>query len=60
MAILRTKLNNDFFLSPRILKNKGDEYITFKNVPSSDLEIMTNDSLWIPLNDWDVIFDEKK
>lgn len=60
MAILRTKLNNDFFLSPRILKNKGDEYITFKNVPSSDLEIMTSDGLWIPLNDWDVIFDEKK
>lgn len=59
MVILRTKLNNDFHLSPRILKNNGDEYITFKNVPSSDLEIMTDKGLWIPLNDWDVLSESK-
>lgn len=58
MAVLRTKLNNDFHLSPRISKNKGEEYITFKKIPSSELEIKTMDGSWKPLNNWNVIFDE--
>ena len=45
-------------LSPRIVNNKGDEYITFKNVPSSDLEVMTMGGGWQPLDSWNVIFDE--
>jgi hypothetical protein len=57
MIILRTKLNNDFKLSPRIRKNKGDEYITFNEIPSSKLEILTG-SEWCLLNKWNVIFDE--
>jgi hypothetical protein len=55
---LRTKLTDDYQLSPRIVNNKGDEYITFKNVPSSDLEVMTMDGGWQPLDSWNVIFDE--
>jgi hypothetical protein len=58
MAVLRTRLNNDFHLSPRISKNKGEEYITFKKIPSSELEIKTMDGSWKPLNNWNVIFDE--
>lgn len=58
MCILRTKLDNDFKLSPRIKNNKGDEYITFKEVPSSSLEVLTNNGEWKPLDSWDVIFDE--
>lgn len=58
MCILRTKLTDDYQLSPKILNNKGDEYITFKNVPSSDLEIMTKNGEWQPLDNWNVIFDE--
>lgn len=58
MVILRTILNNKFQISPRILNNSGDEYITFENIPSSDLEIMILDGNWKPLNDWNVIFDE--
>jgi hypothetical protein len=58
MAVLRTKLNNDFHLSPRISKNKGEEYITFKKIPSSELEIKTMDGSWKPLSNWNVIFDE--
>lgn len=58
MCILRTKLTNDYQLSPRIVNNKGDEYITFKNVPSSDLEVMTMGDGWQPLVSWNVIFDE--
>lgn len=58
MCILRTKLTVDYQLSPRIVNNKGDEYITFKNVPSSDLEVMTMGGGWQPLDSWNVIFDE--
>ena len=58
MCILRTKLTNDFKLSPRIANNKGDEYITFINLPSSDLEVMTSYGDWKNLDDWNVIFDE--
>ena len=58
MCILRTKLTDDYQLSSRIMNNKGDEYITFKNVPSSELEVMTMSGGWQPLNTWNVIFDE--
>lgn len=58
MCILRTRLTDDFHLSPRIVNNKGDEYVTFKNVPSIDLEVMTTDGNWQPLDNWNVIFDE--
>lgn len=57
MCILRTKLNDKFILSPRIAKNKGDEYVTFEPVPVSELEVMTPIG-WKPLSDWNVIFDE--
>jgi len=60
MVILRTKLTNDFILSPKILNNKGDEYVTFKKVSTNDLEILCPDNKWRPLNEWDVIFDEPK
>jgi hypothetical protein len=53
-VILRTKLDSSFKLSPRIKNNKGDEYITFNNIPSSNLEIMTNFG-WKPLDEWNVI-----
>ena len=55
--ILRTKLDDDFKLSPRIRNNKGDEYITFHNIPSSNLEIMTNFG-WKLLDKWNVVFNE--
>ena len=58
MCVLRTKLTDDFKISMRIVNNKGDEYITFKKIPASDLEVMTNNGDWKPLNSWDVIFDE--
>lgn len=57
MVILRTILTDDFELSNRIKNNKGDEYITFENVPVNKLEIKTKYG-WIPLIKWDVIFDE--
>jgi hypothetical protein len=57
MVILRTKLNNNFKLSPRIRNNKGDEYITFNKLQSSKLEIMTSAG-WQPLEKWNVIFNE--
>lgn len=57
MVILRTKLCDDFLLSPKISNNKGVEYITFNEIPSSSLEIMTKNG-WQPLNKWNVIFDE--
>ena len=57
-CILRTKLNDDFKLSPRIKNNKGDEYISFKEVPSSSLEVLTNNGEWKLLDNWNVIFDE--
>lgn len=58
MTILRTKLTDDFQLSPRIANNKGDEYITFKPIPSTDLEILSSDGSWQPLDSWNVVFDE--
>jgi hypothetical protein len=57
MVILRTVLNNDFKLSPKIRNNKGVEYITFEKIQSVNLEIKTP-SGWKPLNEWNVIFDE--
>jgi hypothetical protein len=58
MTILRTKLNDDFIISPRIINNKGIEYVTFKNVLSSDLEVLSKNGNWYPLDGWNVIFDE--
>jgi hypothetical protein len=58
MVILRTKMNDSFKLSPRIIDNKGFEYVTFNKIPSYKLEILTHDGSWQPLNKWDVIFDE--
>lgn len=58
MCILRTKLTDDFQLSPRIVNNKGDEYITFEKIQSSVLDVMTMSGEWQPLNNWNVIFDE--
>lgn len=58
MCILRTKLTDDYQISPRIRNNKGYEYITFKNVQLSDLEVMTMSAGWQPLDSWNVIFDE--
>lgn len=58
MCILRTRLTKDFKLSARIKNNKGVEYITFRKIPSSDLEVLTNKEDWKPLDEWDVIFDE--
>ncbi len=55
---LRTKLTNDFQLSPRIMNNAGDEYISFKDVSSSVLEVLAGNGSWYPLDSWDVIFDE--
>ena len=57
MVILRTKLNSNFKLSPKIRNNKGDEYITFEKISSNELEIKTTNG-WKPLNGWDVIFNE--
>ncbi len=57
MVVLRTELNSDFKLSPRIRNNKGVEYITSEKIPSHKLEIKTP-SGWKPLNEWNVIFDE--
>lgn len=58
MTILRTKLDEKFKLSPRIRNNKGDEYVTFEKIFSSDLELMTLNNGWQPLNKWNVVFDE--
>ncbi len=58
MVILRTKLDNSFKLSPRIAKNKGDEYVTFDKLSADKIEIMSNDGRYHPLNKLDVIFDE--
>lgn len=60
MVILKTKLTNDFTLSPRIKNNKGDEYVTFNEIPTSNIDILCPDNKWRPLNDWDVIFNEPK
>jgi len=53
-VILRTKLTDDFTLSPRIKNNKGDEYVTFKEVPSNLLEILVPTG-WESLDNWDII-----
>jgi len=60
MVILRTELNNTFKLSPRIKNNKGVEYVTFTPISAYDLEIITPDNNWVPLNSWDVVFNEPK
>jgi len=43
-----------------ISNNKGDEYITFKKIPTSLIEILCSDSKWRSLDEWDVLFDEPK
>jgi len=55
--ILRTPLTNKFKLSDRIQNNNGDEYISFDSIPTNQLEVMTKLG-WMPLNKWNVIFDE--
>lgn len=52
--ILRTKLTNDFELSPKFIKNKGFEWITKEEISSNKLEINTQYG-WIPLNNWNFI-----
>lgn len=59
MVILRTKLNDKFKISNKIRDNKGEEYVTFEEIPSSELEILTN-SGWVDFNSWNIIFDEPK
>lgn len=56
-VLLRTVLNDKFFLSDRIRDNDGYEYITFEKIPSSELEIETVFG-WQPLNNWDIISNE--
>jgi hypothetical protein len=56
-SILRTLLTDDFILSPRIRNNKGDEYVTFKSIPVSELEVFYNGE-WKSLVTWNVIFNE--
>lgn len=55
--ILRTPLTNKFKLSDRISNNKGYEYISFDLISTNQLEVMTKLG-WMPLNKWNVIFDE--
>lgn len=57
-CILRTLLTDDFELSDRISKNKDYEYVTYKKVNSTQLEVMTANNGWQPLDKWNVIFDE--
>tara|TARA_R110000851_G_scaffold213766_1_gene366365 strand:+ start:9142 stop:9501 length:360 start_codon:yes stop_codon:yes gene_type:complete len=59
-CILRVKRSNTYQLSDKILNNNGCEYITFKKVPSTDLEILTPLNGWKDLNSWDVVFNEIK
>lgn len=56
-VVLRTKLTTDFKITDRIYNNKGMEYITYKPVSASELEILTP-SGWKELNGWNVIFNE--
>lgn len=58
MVILRTPLTNDFKLSPRISDNVDYEYITFSPVPTSKLEVLSKNGEWMPLQNWNVVFDE--
>lgn len=53
-VILRTKLNNNFTLSPKFEDNKGHEWITDKEIPINFLEIKTKEG-WIPLSDYNFI-----
>lgn len=57
-VVLKTKLTSDFILSPRINKNNGVEYVTFKPLKTSDLEFLSKKYGWVKLDDWNVIFDE--
>jgi len=57
--ILRTQLTNDFKQSPKFDKKDGYEWITTREIPSSELEVMTSQG-WIPLNKWDFIDKEIK
>lgn len=56
-VILRTPLTNKFKISDRIQNNHGYEYITFEPLSVDQLEIQTKNS-WMPLDKWNVIFDE--
>ncbi len=56
-VVLRTRLTDDFILSPRIRNNKGDEYVAFKPISLTDLEIRYKGD-WKPLAEWNVIFNE--
>lgn len=53
-VILRTKLTDDFTLSPKFKDNKGHEWITNKEIPINKLEIKINDG-WVGLNDYNFI-----
>ena len=52
--VLRTKKTDDFQLSPKYNKNKGQEWITTREIPIEELEINTKYG-WIPLNNWDFV-----
>lgn len=53
--ILRTPMTDDFALCPRFNKNDGFEYVTKKEIPIEDLEILGADKKWHPLPTWDFI-----
>ena len=53
-VILRTRLTNDFKLSPKYENNNGYEWITNKEIPIDRLEIKTPIG-WVPLSKWDLI-----
>jgi hypothetical protein len=58
-VILRTQLTDDFKQSPKFDKKDGYEWITAREIPSSELEVMTSQG-WITLNKWDFIDKEIK
>ena len=58
MIILRTPLSDKFILSPRISNNVDYEYVTFNPIWTNDLEVLSKDGNWKPLETWNVIFDE--
>lgn len=60
MVILRIEKDDRFKLSPRIKNNSGTEYITFDEVKSNELEVLSKDGNWYKLDEWNVIFDEPK
>lgn len=53
-VILRTKLNNNFTLSPKFEDNKGHEWITDSEIPINYLEVKTKEG-WMPLSDYNFI-----